>query len=265
VPAVQQNQGASSSAAAFPGLLLTASDIIKAALRSIGAYSSGETPTAAEMQDALLTLNQMIDHWQAQRLMVYRVVRQVFVPATLKQVYTVGIGGDYNIPRPAKIEAMGVISQPGSSQPIELPLEPLNEQEWRDIPVKSTSGALPLNWWDDNNYPLRNVSLWPIPTATVNFAFYLWQQLAQFADLSFTLYSFPPAYLKAIRYNLAIELAAEFPGDAEKLPIVSKMASDAVDTIKSINRPSLQMGVDAALVNPKMELYNWLTDMPAGK
>lgn len=265
MPVVQQSSQGTAGQGAYPGLLVFASDIIKAALRSIGAYQSGETPTAAEMQDALSTLNQMLDTWQAQRLFVFAINRFVYVPAMLKQVYTVGPGGDVNIPRPANISSVGVINQPGSTQPIELPLEMINDQQWRDIPVKNTAGALPLRCWDDCNYPLRNLSMWPIPTVPINFALYLWQQLAQFADVSTTLYSFPPAYLKAIRYSLALELAAEFPGDTSLVAICEKMADEAVSVIKQINRPAMKMACDPALVNPAQDLYNWLTDQPAGR
>jgi hypothetical protein len=265
VPVLQQNQGSTAGAPAYPGLLVFGADIINAALRSIGAIVPGEQATAAEMQDALITLNQMLDSWQAQRLFVYAIQRYVYTPTVLKQTYAVGAGGDINIPRPANIPMVGVINQPGSTEPIELALDMINEQQWRDIPVKNTSGALPLQCWDDCQFPQRNLNLWPIPSVSVNFALYIWQQIAQFTDTNITLYSFPPAYLRAIRYSLALELALEFPGDPQLIPGVAKLAEDAVTIIKSINRPSLKMACDPAVVNPKMDLYNWLTDMPAGR
>lgn len=265
MPGLQQNQPAVPAAAAFPGLLVFASDIIAAALRSIGAIEPNEKPTASETQNALYTLNQMIDAWQAQRLYVFAIQRYVYAPTVLKQTYTVGLGGDVNIPRPATIATIGVINQPSATQPIELPLDMISEQQWRDIPVKNTVGALPLRCWDDNNFPLRNLNLWPIPNVSISLAIYLWQVLNQFADSNITLYSFPPAYLRAIRYNLAVELALEFPGDPELLPNVKELAEEASNIIKTINRPTLEMACDPALVNSKQDLYNWLTDMPAGR
>lgn len=265
MPVLQQNQAAAAGTAAYPGLLVYASDIIAAALRSIGAIEPNEKPTASEMQNALFTLNQMVDSWQAQRLFIFAIQRYIYNPLVLQQTYTVGIGGNINIPRPPVIASVGVINQPSSTQPIELPLDMISEQEWRDIPVKNTVGALPLRVWDDCNFPLRNLNFWPIPNVNISFALYLWQQLNQFADSNITLYSFPPAYLRALRYALAVELAAEFPGDDEKLPLVSSLANDAIDVIKAINKPTLKMAVDPALVNPKQDLYNWLTDMPAGR
>ena len=93
MPVLQQT-GATVASSSFPGLQVYGGDIISAALRSIGAIVPGEKPKPAEMQDALITLNQMIDSWQAQRLMVYAIVRYIYAPTVLKQTYTVGPGGD---------------------------------------------------------------------------------------------------------------------------------------------------------------------------
>jgi hypothetical protein len=254
-----------SSPANYPGLAVYGADVISSALRSIGAVASGEQPTPAEMQNGLLTLNQMLDAWQTMRLLVYAIVRYVYAPTALQQTYTVGPGGNINIARPARISSAGVINQPGSSQPNELAIDMISENEWRDIPVKNTVGALPLKVWDDNQYPLRNLNYWPIPSVQVDFTLYMWQLLTQFADTSVTLYTFPPAYLRAIRYNLAVELSLEVPGDPELMPGVMKLAADSLSDIKHSNPVDLKMACDPALVNPKMDLYNWLTDMPAGR
>lgn len=265
MPVIQQNTPGNAGTAAFPGLLVTFSDIAKAALRSVGAIEPGEEPTAAEMQACLFTGNQMMDSWQAQRLFVFSINRLVFQPLTLVQTYTCGPGGDINIPRPPRITSVSVISQPTSTQPLELPLDMLDDQQWQNIPVKNTPGGLPQSCYDDDNYPLRGLNFWPIPTQNVQFALYVWQTLTQFADASTTLYAFPPAYLRAIRYALAVELAAEFPGDPELVPLVVKLAGEAMDVVKSLNRPSLRMSCDSAIVNPGNDLYNWLTDEPAGR
>ena len=266
MPVIQQNTPGNAGTAPYPGLLVTFSDIAKAALRSVGAIEPGEEPTAAEMQACLFTGNQMMDSWQAQRLMIYSINRLVFQPLTLQQTYTVGPGGDISIPRPPRITSVSVISQPTSTNPLELPLEMLDDQQWQDIPVKSTTGALPQSCYDDDNFPLRGLNFWPVPVQNIQFAIYIWQTLTQFADTNTTLYSFPPAYLRAIRYALAVELAAEFPGDPELVPLVVKLAEQSIDVVKSLNRPSMRMACDPALVNPSSsDLYNWLTDEPAGR
>jgi hypothetical protein len=253
-----------STPAVIPGLLLAGQDIINSALRLIGVLPSGESPSQAESQDALAIANQMFDSWQAESLMISAIQRYVFNPAALKQTYTVGPGGDVNIQRPARIPSIGVINLPGSSQPTEIPLDMFTYEQWRDIPVKNTAGALPERCWDDCAYPLRNLNFWPIPNVQINFALYLWTLITQFPDL-ITLFGFPPAYLRAIRYNLAVDLAAEFPGNPELMPLVIKIAGESKSIVKTMNWRPLIAACDPALVNPKMDLYNWLTDLPAGR
>jgi len=253
-----------STPAIIPGLTVAGQDLLNSALRLVGALESGEQPSAAESQDGLVIMNQMLDSWQAESMMIPVIQRYVYAPAALKQTYSVGPGGDVNIARPARISSVGVIAQPASSQPIELPLDMLSWEQWRDIPVKNTPGALPQWCYDDCASPLRNLNFWPIPNQTINFALYLWQLLQQFPDLV-TLFTFPPAYLRAIRYNLAVELMPEFPGDPALMPLVMKTAEESKGNVRTMNWRPLVAACDPALVNPKSDLYNWLTDMPAGR
>ena len=49
---------------------MTGNDVITAALLRINAVSPGENPQAAEAAAALATLNDMLDAWQIERLMI---------------------------------------------------------------------------------------------------------------------------------------------------------------------------------------------------
>jgi len=58
--------------------MATAGDIINSALRLIGLLAEGETPSPETSQDALSAMNQMIDSWNTERLMIYNTQDQVF-------------------------------------------------------------------------------------------------------------------------------------------------------------------------------------------
>lgn len=238
---------------------MTANDLISSSLRLIGVLASGESPSAAEANDGLTILNQMLDAWNTERLAIFTVQRQVVVPAVLKQAYTVGAGGDFSIPRPPRIERIGVISLTNAAQPLELPLEMLTDAGWQAIPVKNISSSLPLKVWNDLGFPLMTLSFWPIPSVQVNFALYTWTALTQFPDLV-TDETFPPGYLKALRYNLAVDLAPEF--GREVPPAVAAQAIAAKAAIKGLNIPLLDLRCDSPLVNQRGGQYNWLTDGP---
>jgi hypothetical protein len=57
--------------------MTTARDLITMSLRSIGVLHSGETPSAEEANDGLVTLNQMLNSW------LYEGIDLEFIPLTL--------------------------------------------------------------------------------------------------------------------------------------------------------------------------------------
>jgi len=68
-------------------------DIISRALKDIGALASGETPTADEAQDAFDMLNDMIDQWSNEDMMVFYRTEIVFPITPGQTQYTIGPGG----------------------------------------------------------------------------------------------------------------------------------------------------------------------------
>ena len=241
---------------------MTALELIKSALRLDGILASGETPTDSEAQDALVVLNDMLDSWNAERLTIFTIQRQVFTIIAGQQAYTVGTGGNFNTPRPPKIESYSWINLQNPVQPMELPLESLNEAGWQAIPVKNITSSIALSVWDDLGFPLRTLNYWPVPTIGAQTALYTWTALTEFADLTID-NTYPPGYAKAIRYNLAADLAPEYGRPID--PAVATQAIIAKAVVKSLNIPSYLMHCDQAIVNPQGGYYNWRSDMPAGR
>jgi hypothetical protein len=240
---------------------MTANDVINTALRRINSIQTGENPTNAESQAALLSLNDMLDSWQTERLMIYSIQRQVFSLNAGQQTYKVGPGGDFNIPRPSRIERYGIINVQNPGQPMEIPLEPLTEAQWQRIPVKNVSSTVPLQVWDDNGFPWRNLNYWTIPSVSVGATLYTWALLGSFVDLA-TDYVFPPGYADALKWNLAYRLASEFGGFMP--PQVPAMALESRARIKAMNTPLIDLRCDSGIVATGDQKYNWLTDTPIG-
>jgi hypothetical protein len=233
-------------------------DIISSALRLVGSLQSGEVPTASEASDALMIANQMLDAWAAERLSIPNIVRDIDdsndLPLSLvagKQAYLLGQATgaeDFYMPRPPRLERVSVIFTASSSTPVEKDLYMADDVEWQRIAAKSVPSLIPEVCYNDQGYPDLTLSFWPIPTQANPIAFYSWSALTQFADLV-TKISFPPAYAEAIRFNLAVRLAAEFPGDPQKLPLVMKIASQSKARLESFNAPIKTATVDEALLS----------------
>lgn len=242
---------------------MNAQDLIASSMRLIGALASGETPTGAEASDALLVLNQMLDSWNAERLMIFTISIAEYPLVVGQQTYTLGTGGNFNAARPAKIERMSIVSLMNPAQPLELPMQYFTTKDWQEqIPVKLINSTLPLVVYDDGAFPLRNLNFWPIPTINVNTRIYSWTALSSFANLTTDL-TFPPGYLEALRYNLAARLMAEMPGDFNQITgaLVPKLAMDALARIRDMNTVEIQLRCDEALIGTGGR-YDYRSDQP---
>jgi hypothetical protein len=71
------------------------------------------------------------------------------------------------------------------------------------------------------------------------------QELSQPATLD-TVLSFPPGYLRAFAYNLAMELAPEF--GVEPSPQVQRIAMTSKRNLKRINNPDDAMSLPYSLI-----------------
>ena len=233
-------------------------------MRLIGALASGETPTGAEASDALTVLNQMLDSWAAERLMVFTVTIDEFALTPLQQTYTYGTGGNFNQPRPPRIDRISIVSLTNPAQPLELPINYYTGLDWQQVPVKNIQTTLPQAVYDDQAFPLRNLSFWPIPTVVVNTRIYRWTALTQFPDLV-TDQTYPPGYIEALRYNLAVRLMAEMPGgfDPVMSAVTQPLAVESLARVRSMNIPLIEAFVDAALTDKSVR-YNYYSDTPVG-
>lgn len=238
---------------------MTGNDLITSSMRLIRAVASGETPTGNEIQDGLVVLNQLIDSWNAERLSIFTVQIQNFALTVGQQTYTYGTGGNFNAVRPPFIDHATIVSLNNPAQPLELPLAMLTDVEWAAIPVKAVSSALPLKMYDDGQFPQRNISFWPIPSVAIQVNMYVWQALTTFPDLT-TDETFPPAYLRALRFNLAVDLASEFGLDVP--PLVAQTAIQSKASIKSFNTYPLDLRCDDA-ITVRGGRYNWISDQGA--
>lgn len=179
-------------------------DLIKGSLRLLGVIAVGETPSADEQADALIVLNEMMDSWSTESLAVYSEIREEFSVSAGQSSRTMGPSGDFDTSRPLKVLRAGVMSTDA-----EIPIDVINQDQWADIVFKDTSGASPSKIYLEGTSPLETINIWPVPSASITLVLYSWKPLTAFTNLSATV-DLPPGYAKALRYNLALELSAEY-------------------------------------------------------
>ena len=228
----------------------TAGDQINGALRLIGQLAEGETPSAATSQDALTAMNQMIDSWSIERLAVFSTQDQVFSwpPGAISR--TLGPTGDFVGNRPVLLDDSTYFRDPANN--ISFGIKILNQQQYNGIAVKTVTSTYPQVIWVNMTYPDIEMYVYPVPTKVLEWHFVSVSELTQPATLA-TVLTFPPGYLRAFRYCLACEIAAEF--GVEPSPQVSRIAMTSKRNLKRINNPDDIMSLPYSIVGTRQR-YN---------
>jgi hypothetical protein len=223
--------------------MTTAGDQINAALRLLGVLAEGETTSPDASQDALAALNQMIDSWSTERLMIYNTLDQVFTwPSGVIQ-RTLGPTGDFVGVRPVLLDDATYYRDPGTN--VSFGIKFINQQQYNGIAVKTVTSTYPQVMWVNMTYPDIEMYVYPVPLRPLEWHFVSVEELTQPAVLATTL-SFPPGYLRAFKYNLACEIAAEF--GVEPSPQVQRIAMTSKRNLKRINNPDDVMAMPYGIV-----------------
>ena len=220
----------------------TAGDQINRALRLLGILAEGETPSAATSQDALTAMNQMIDSWNTERLSVFCTQDQVFNWPVGQIKQTLGPSGDFVGNHPIQLDDGTYFRAPsGVSYGIKI----INQDQYNGIAVKTSTSTFPQVIFINNTFPNVEMYIYPRPTQLLEWHFISVQELTQPATLATELF-FPPGYMRAFAYNLAMEIAPEF--GVEPSPQVQRIAMTSKRNLKRINNPYDVMSLPYAIV-----------------
>lgn len=223
----------------------TAGDQINRALRLLGVLAEGETPSAATSQDALLAMNQMIDSWNTERLSVYATQDQVFSWPAGEIRRTLGPTGDFVGNRPVLLDDATYYRAPSG---VSYGVKFINQDQYNGIAVKTATSTFPQVIFVNETFPDVEMFIYPKPTQVLEWHFISVQELSQPAVLATQLH-FPPGYMRAFTYNLAMEIAPEF--GVEPSPQVQRIAMTSKRNLKRINNPNDIMSLPYGVVANK--------------
>ena len=220
----------------------TAGDQINRALRLLGILAEGETPSAATSQDALTAMNQMIDSWNTERLSVFCTQDQVFNWPVGQIRQTLGPSGDFVGNRPIQLDDGTYYRAPSG---VSYGIKFINQDQYNGIAVKTSTSTFPQVIFVNNTFPNVEMYIYPRPTQLLEWHFISVQELSEPATLATELF-FPPGYMRAFAYNLAMEIAPEF--GVEPSPQVQRIAMTSKRNLKRINNPYDVMSLPYAVV-----------------
>lgn len=228
----------------------TAGDQINRALRLLGVLAEGEVPSAETSQDALMALNQMLDSWSTEKLMIYNTIDQVFNWPAGEIKRTLGPSGDFVGLRPVAVDDSTYFRDPSTN--VSFGFKIINQAQYDGIAVKTVTATYPQVMWINMEHPDISMTVYPKPLRELEWHIISVQELDQPATLD-TVLAFPPGYLRAFTYNLAMELAPEF--GVEPSPQVQRIAMTAKRNLKRQNNPDDMMSLPYAIVATRQR-YN---------
>lgn len=117
--------------------------LIQNTLKDLGVLGAGETMSSDDAEDGLVSLNELIDSLATERLISYTITRTVWDLVASQASYTLGVGGDVDIPRPTSIEQIN-FQDTSVSPTLEYQLPaPLTDAAYQAITQKSFTGTYP--------------------------------------------------------------------------------------------------------------------------
>ena len=205
----------------------TARDICKAIMRKLHVLGQGQSVTDGELNDVLENVNDMLASWSVEGSLVYTESSDTFNLVSGQASYTVGTSQDFNTDRILNITSAYVTQ--GNT---DYSLTDYDQAQYARISVKTTQG-IPEVYYYNADYPIADLTLYPIPTGATTITLNSEKELTGFSDLD-TVYALPPEYKAAIIYNGAVHVSSEY--EKEPTPSVYRLASRSKKAIETQNQ-----------------------------
>lgn len=193
-------------------------------MRLIGAVDPGEDVTAAEAADCFELLNELLESYSNENLLIFQILQESFNLTAGTASYTIGPTGVFVTTRPLKIIS-AFLTEGATSYPVKV----ITREEYDSILLK-TIQSRPMYLYYEPSVPDGKIILYWVPQSTYTLFIDSEKQLQSFSTLT-DLIVLPPGYKRFLRYNMAIEIAPEF------LRVPSReVVSIAMESMRNIKR-----------------------------
>lgn len=222
--------------------MTTIREIVTGSLRLLEVIGAGEAPTAEDAADALSSLSSMMDSWSIDGNKVFTESVETFNLVAGTDTYTIGSGGTFNATRPVKIRAATINAADSTTSVLKI----MSAEEYASQPDKFISG-LPYGVYYDSGYPLSTFRFTYIPNQAYVLKLYSEKPLTIYSSLNDTLVA-PQGFERALRFNLAVEIAPEY--GKEPSPLILSTATESRRTVENYigTNDKNTMQVDDALL-----------------
>jgi len=181
----------------------TRDDIIKRALRLVGALAQGETPSPNQVSEAATALNGLVKAWAADGMPLWAITEMTLTLVAGQSTYTV------SNPKPLKV--LQAWNHNVTSN-VDIPMRIITQAEYNILGNKTSAGN-PIQVYYSPNRDNGDFHLFPVPTTVeqaANTLHYICQIPFQDFNASTDAPDFPQEWYDAVTYGLATRLAPEY-------------------------------------------------------
>lgn len=241
-------------------LTITARSVITGALGALGVADGSAPPSAEDMQRGFDALRELVDSWSLQALTALLQERTVYPLVAGVQDYALGPGlalpawSTGTAARPITISGAALIAT--ATPDVEVAIGVAVDVPWPGAPTQ-TAGSPAIVYYKPS-VPNGLIACWPVPTATGWIALYTPLLVPNFQTLSAD-YVAAPGYAKALRFNLAAVLVADFAVPELVEARVRREAESSLRDLKIVNVRIGDLGLDPALTGDG-GMYNIWSD-----
>ena len=228
-------------------------DIIRGAMLSIGALASGDVLDPVAANDAFMLLNDMLDQWSNDSLLIYNTQEIIQSIGGGGTDWTIGNGGQINVVKPLNIDTAFV-----RVNTIDYPVQIFTLEQYEAIGLKQMSGPRPKILYYNAGSPLGLVRFWPNPTQG-EIHMFANQVFTSFVTINDTI-SMPQGYNLAMRWSLAALMLPEYgKTNAVAIKMIMDNAKKCVGNLKSTNaQPSQVARFDVPLTSSRRVDSSWI-------
>ena len=240
-------------------MFATTNDIINAALRICGAIAKGEQPTADESNDALQSLNLMLDHWSARRLIVRATIQYSHALVANQASYAIGAAATWNTAKPITVTSAFI----RDSNNVDEPVDVISREEYDSYGDKAITASRPVAICYDPGAAQQvnqqgTILVYPMPDASTTYTLFMQMQnsLNDFTTLTDTV-TFEAKYGEAMKYELAKRLWREYHESHEPIPgDILNFAERAMCVLEKTNHVLPRAAME---IPPRKSVFNIYT------
>lgn len=224
-------------------------ELIAGAYRLAGVIAQGETPSTEQVDNASEALNMMVKAWEADGMPLWAIKQYAVTLTASAATYTIGEGQTVNTPKPLKVIQAYLHN---TSDNTDIPMRILTRQEYNMLGNKTSTGN-PIQVFYEPLVDTGVLHVFPVPDATVAAQFTItivYQRPFEDFDTASDTPDFPQEWYEAVKYGLAVRMAAE---NTISLTMRQQLRAEAAE----IKNEALSFGTEEGSIYIQYDNRNW--------